>query len=154
MAADVRRWRGYCRRTSLWAALTLAMSGDTVSTSTCWPLASMATRRPVDKGDIWPAHASAWACQACAPARGYRTPGALPPPPCPSSHPGGPRHPHPPPLSVPVALPVPPRPCAPSLVALQGFHPGNQAVPLLGDVRQYNSAARLSSLPRDKRALT
>ena len=54
--------------------------GATLTTSTCLPLAIMAIRRPVDTADIWPAHASAWACQACAPARRYRTPAALPPP--------------------------------------------------------------------------
>ena len=105
MAADVRRRRGYCRRTSSSAALTFGASGATLSTSACWPLAIMAIRRPVDTADIWPAHASAWACHACAPAKRYRTPAALPPPPC---HPGGARHPHAPPLPmlpVPVALP-------------------------------------------------
>ena len=38
MAADVRRWGGYCRRTSSIAAVTLGASGATLSTSTCWPL--------------------------------------------------------------------------------------------------------------------
>ena len=105
-----------------------------MSTSTCWPLASMATRRPVDTTDIWPAHASAWACQAYAPARTYRTPAALPPPP-PAR-----------PLTRGALGTLPylcqwlcryPRGLARRpQVALQGFHPGDQAVPLLGDVRQ------------------
>ena len=74
MAADVRRWGGYCPRTSSIAAVTLGASGATLSTSTCWPVAIMAIRKPVDTADIWPAHASAWACHACAPAKRYRTP--------------------------------------------------------------------------------
>ena len=48
MAADVRRWGGYCRRTSSIAAVTLGASGATLSTSTCLPQAMMAIRRPVD----------------------------------------------------------------------------------------------------------
>ena len=77
MAADVRRWGGYCRRTSSSAALTLGALGATVSTLACWPLAIMAIRTPVDTAYIWPAHASAWACQACVPARRCRTLAAL-----------------------------------------------------------------------------
>ena len=42
MAADMRRWGGYCRRTSSIAAVTLGASGATLSTSTCLPLANMA----------------------------------------------------------------------------------------------------------------
>ena len=80
MAPDVRWWGGYCRRTSSIAAVTLGAAGATLSTSICWPLAIIAIRRPVDTADIWPAHASAWACQACAPARRYRTPAAVGPP--------------------------------------------------------------------------
>ena len=80
MAADVRRWGGYCRRTSSIAAVTLGASGATLSTSTCWPLPNIAIRRPVDTADIWPAHAWAWACHARAPGRRYRTPAALAPP--------------------------------------------------------------------------
>ena len=77
MAADVRRWGGGTAgaRPPLGAT-----SGATLSTSTCWPLAIMAIRRPVDTADIWPAHASAWACQAYAPARRYRTAAAVAPP--------------------------------------------------------------------------
>ena len=42
----------------------------------------------MDTSDIWPGHASARACHACAPARRYRTPAALGVPPALS--PGGP----------------------------------------------------------------
>ena len=137
MATDVRRWGGYCPRTSSSAALTLGALGATVSTSARWPVAIMAIRRPVDTADIWPAQPSAWACQAFVPARRYRKPAALPPPPpLPPCHPGGPRHPQPPPLSVPVALPGPRGLARRPQVALQDFHPSDQAVSLLGDVRQ------------------
>ena len=133
MAADVRRWGGYCRRTSSIAAVTLGASGATLSTSTCWPLAIMAIRRPVDPADIWPAHASVWACHACAPARRYRTPAPLAPP-FVTRGGGG--------LGT-----LSPLHCLCWLccwlclaqrrhVALKSFHLGGQPVTLLGDVRQ------------------
>ena len=90
MAADVRRWGGYCRRTSSSGALTMGVLGATVSTSACWPVAIMAIRNAVDTADIWPARASAWACHTCAPARRYRTPAALG---APALSPGGPSAP-------------------------------------------------------------
>ena len=44
MAADVRRWRGYCRRTASSAALPLGASGAMLSTSACWPLCTLRER--------------------------------------------------------------------------------------------------------------
>ena len=129
MAADVRRWGGYCRRTSSIAAVTFGASGAPLSTSACWPLPIMAIRRPVDTADIWPAHATAWACHAYVPGRRYRTPAALAPPPGEGLGTLSPLH------------------CLCWLcrwlclaqrrhIALKSLHLGGQPVTLLGDVRQ------------------
>ena len=147
MAADVRRWEGYCRRTSSIAAVTLGASGATLSTSTGWPLPNMAIRRPVDTADIWPAHASAWACHACAPARRYRTPAALAPP----LSPGG--------ASAPSALSTASAGCAAGF-ALRNVATSRSRVFTLVASRSRSlvtsanrdSESRLSSLALDRRA--
>ena len=89
----------------------------------------------------------AGACQACAPARRYRTPAALPPPPPRPVTRGG--------LGT-----LSPLPClCPWLclarrpqVALQGFHPGARRSRSLVTSANRDSAARLSSLALDTRA--
>ena len=139
MAPDAKRWGGggYCQRTSSWAALTLAMLGATVSTSTHWPLARHGHPETGRRGrHLVGACLSLGMPSLRAGQKVPDTGGIAPPPPPQTLHRG----------ALGTLSPLPclwrwfcqgPRGLARRpQVALQAFHLGDQAVPLLGDLRQ------------------